>query len=43
MAESRILELEITEWNFGSAFSVEQRFRMAEHIDELRMLAKDAR
>jgi hypothetical protein len=38
MAESRLLELEITEANFGRVFSAEQRARMKAHIDELRQL-----
>jgi hypothetical protein len=38
MAESRLLELEITEANFGPIFSEEQRARMKQHIDELRGL-----
>ncbi len=40
MAESRLLELEITEGNFGPVFSKEQRERMKKHIDELRKLTK---
>lgn len=38
MAESRLLELEITEGTFGGVFSSEQRERMNQHIDELRRL-----
>ncbi|MBU0499068.1 MAG: hypothetical protein KJ867_03330 [Gammaproteobacteria bacterium] len=38
MAESRLLELEITEGNFGPVFSEEQRNKMKQHIDELRKL-----
>ena len=38
MAESRLLELEITEGNFGPIFSDEQRDKMKHHIDELRKL-----
>ncbi len=38
MAESRLLELEITEGNFGPIFSEEQRVKMRQHIDELRTL-----
>jgi len=38
MAESRLLELEITQANFGRVFSDEQRTRMKRHIDELRSL-----
>ena len=40
MAESRLLELEITQGGFGSAFTAEQRERMQAHIDELRELTK---
>jgi hypothetical protein len=40
MAESRLLELEITEANFGRVFSAEQRARMKQHIDELRQLTQ---
>jgi hypothetical protein len=38
MAESRLLELEITSRTFGAAFSNEQRERMNQQIDELRRL-----
>jgi hypothetical protein len=38
MAESRLLELEITETNFCPVFSGEQWARMKRHIDELRSL-----
>jgi hypothetical protein len=38
MAESRLLELEITEANFGAVFSDEQHERMKRHIGELRHL-----
>ena len=38
MAESRILELEITEGSFGSVLSPDQRERMKNQIDELRKL-----
>jgi hypothetical protein len=38
MAESRLLELEITEATFGPVFSDEQRERMNQHIAELRRL-----
>jgi hypothetical protein len=38
MAESRLLELEITESNFGPVFSADQQKRMKEHIEELRNL-----
>jgi|YNPNPStandDraft_1061719.scaffolds.fasta_scaffold149613_1 hypothetical protein len=38
MAESRLLELEITEGMFGTIFSDEQRQRMRKHIEELRKL-----
>ena len=43
MAESRLLELEITEGNFGPVFSDEQRDKMKGHIDELKKLTRDAR
>ncbi len=42
MAESRLLELEITDSMFGSIFSPEQRQRMKEQIDELRKLTHKA-
>ncbi|MDF5252483.1 hypothetical protein P3644_25080, partial [Vibrio parahaemolyticus] len=38
MAESRLLELEITEGKFGPVFSPEQRKMMRKHIDELKSL-----
>jgi len=38
MAESRLLELEITEAMFGSIFTADQRARMKAQIDELRNL-----
>ena len=38
MAESRLLELEITEGTFGTVFSNEQRNQMNQHIEELRRL-----
>ncbi|MBX9936089.1 MAG: hypothetical protein K2Y10_05805 [Burkholderiaceae bacterium] len=38
MAESRLLELEITSGMFGSIFSDEQRDRLERQIEELRML-----
>jgi hypothetical protein len=38
MAESRLLELETTEANFGRIFSPEQRSRLRRHIEELREL-----
>lgn len=41
MAESRLLELEITEATFGRVFSEEQRERMKHHITELRQLTSD--
>jgi len=41
MAESRLLELEITEGNFGPVFSQEQRERMKMQIDELKSLTKE--
>ena len=40
MAESRILELEITDSMFGTIFSPEQRQRMQEQIGELRKLTQ---
>ena len=43
MAESRLLELEITEGNFGTVFSNEQRDRMKTQIDELKKLTREAR
>jgi len=39
-AESRLLELEITEANFGPRFSPEQQKRMKAHIEELRNLTR---
>ena len=41
MAESRLLELEITEGKFGQIFSPEQQDRMKKHIEELRRLTRD--
>ena len=41
MGESRLLELEITEGNFGAALSDEQRERMRRHIEELRKLTSE--
>jgi hypothetical protein len=38
MAESRLLELEITGGMFGTIFSDEQNKRMQKHIEELRKL-----
>ena len=38
MAESRLLELEITAGTFGPVFTDEQRTRMNEQIEELRRL-----
>jgi len=38
MAESRLLELEITEANFGPIFSSEQREQMKKHIERLKAL-----
>jgi len=40
MAESRLLELEITEKNFGSVFSTEQREKLNSHIAELKNINK---
>ena len=42
MAESRLLELEITEGNFGPVFSSKQRERMKDHIEELKKLTEAA-
>ncbi len=42
MAESRLLELEITEGIFGSMFSPDQRERMKKQIGELEQLTKKA-
>lgn len=42
MAESRLLELEITEGKFGTVFSTEQRGRMQKHIEELKRLTSEA-
>ena len=42
MAESRLLELEITDGMFGSIFSPSQRQRMQEQIDQLRKLTHKA-
>lgn len=39
MADSRVLELEITSQMFGAMLSDEQRIRMQQHIDELRSLS----
>ena len=41
MAETRLLELEITEGNFGPMFSEEQREKMQQQINELRLLMND--
>jgi hypothetical protein len=41
MAESRLLELEITEGMFGTIFSDEQRKKMRKHIEELRKLTAE--
>jgi len=38
MAESRLLELEVTERKFGGALSEQERSRMNRHIEELRRL-----
>jgi hypothetical protein len=40
MAESQLLELEITYGKIGLIFSPEQRQRMENHIEELRKLTK---
>lgn len=40
MAESRLLELEITESMFGSIFTPDQRKRMQSQIEELRKLTE---
>jgi hypothetical protein len=42
MAESRLLELEITEGNFGAVFSNEQRERMKVQINELKKLTSES-
>ena len=42
MAESRLLELEITESLFGAMFSEDQRIKMQQHIAELRKLTRRA-
>jgi len=42
MGESRLLELEITEANFGAVFSDEHRKRMNQHIEELKGLIGEA-
>ena len=42
MAESRLLELEITEMNFGPVFTADQRERMKGHIRELKKLIESA-
>jgi len=39
MAESRLLELEITAGTFGAVFSSEQRKQMNQQIEELRRLS----
>jgi len=41
MAESRLLELEITDGMFGSIFSSAQRQRMQQQIDELHKLTHE--
>jgi hypothetical protein len=41
MAESRLLELEITNAKFGPIFTDEQRTRMQNHIEELKKLIAD--
>lgn len=43
MAESRLLELEITEGIFGGVFSAEQRQRMESHIQQLRDLTQESK
>ena len=42
MAESRLLELEITSSHFGMVFSPDQRRRMEAHIAELRRLTNQS-
>ena len=42
MAETRLLELEITSGNFGPMFTAEQRARMEGQIQELRQLTANA-
>lgn len=40
MAESRLLELEITDGMFGDIFSDKQQTQMKKHIEELKLLTK---
>ena len=40
MAESRLLELEITQTMFGRVFTDEQREKLKGHVEEFRMLTK---
>ena len=40
MAESRLLELEITDGKFGPIFTPEQQNRMKKHIEELKHLTE---
>lgn len=40
MAESRLLELEITESMFGAIFTAEQRGRLKEQIEELKQITR---
>jgi hypothetical protein len=42
MAETRLLELEITEGMFGAVFTDEQRTRMQNQIEELKKLTADS-
>ena len=42
MAESRLLELEITEGNFGAVFSDEQRGKMQVQINEFKKLTNES-
>ena len=43
MGETRLLELEITEQNFGRGFTSDQQKRMREQIAELKQLIEDAK
>lgn len=42
MAETRLLELEITEGKFGELFTKDRQSRMKKHIDELRAITVSA-
>lgn len=41
MAESRLLELEITQQSFGSWFTPDKQQRLEQHIDELRKIIEN--